>query len=65
MPPFLNVTFSLVEKNPCSLHHLWRWYPVAKGVNLPRWRKRSSPQCGERPKTGAGLLTANQSSCSP
>ncbi|XP_023181930.1 NACHT, LRR and PYD domains-containing protein 12-like isoform X3 [Xiphophorus maculatus] len=23
------------------------------------------PQCGERPRTGAGLLTANQSSCAP
>ncbi|XP_027860173.1 NACHT, LRR and PYD domains-containing protein 14-like isoform X32 [Xiphophorus couchianus] len=25
----------------------------------------SCPQCGERPRTGAGLLTANQSSCAP
>ncbi|XP_043960920.1 NACHT, LRR and PYD domains-containing protein 3-like isoform X2 [Gambusia affinis] len=25
----------------------------------------SCPQCGERPRTGAGLLTANQSSCTP
>ncbi|KAK5613874.1 hypothetical protein CRENBAI_014914 [Crenichthys baileyi] len=25
----------------------------------------SCPQCGKRPSTGAGLLTANQSSCSP
>ncbi|XP_047205415.1 NLR family CARD domain-containing protein 3-like [Girardinichthys multiradiatus] len=32
---------------------------------LYRRRKRSSPYCGERPRTGAGLLTANQSSCSP
>uniref|UniRef100_A0A3Q2QWF9 RING-type domain-containing protein n=1 Tax=Fundulus heteroclitus TaxID=8078 RepID=A0A3Q2QWF9_FUNHE len=23
------------------------------------------PQCGERPRTGAGLLPANQSSCAP
>ncbi|XP_027860170.1 NACHT, LRR and PYD domains-containing protein 3-like isoform X29 [Xiphophorus couchianus] len=25
----------------------------------------SCPQCGKRPRTGAGLLTANQSSCAP
>ncbi|XP_016523114.1 protein NLRC3-like, partial [Poecilia formosa] len=25
----------------------------------------SCPQCGERPRTGAGLLTANQGSCAP
>ncbi|XP_008395860.1 protein NLRC3-like isoform X2 [Poecilia reticulata] len=25
----------------------------------------SCPQCGERPRTGAGLLTVNQSSCAP
>uniref|UniRef100_A0A087X865 RING-type domain-containing protein n=1 Tax=Poecilia formosa TaxID=48698 RepID=A0A087X865_POEFO len=25
----------------------------------------SCPQCGERPRTGSGLLTANQSSCAP
>ncbi|XP_047205949.1 NACHT, LRR and PYD domains-containing protein 12-like isoform X11 [Girardinichthys multiradiatus] len=35
------------------------------GPSDPERRKSSSPQCGERPRTGAGLLTANQSSCSP
>ncbi|XP_047205993.1 protein NLRC3-like isoform X1 [Girardinichthys multiradiatus] len=35
------------------------------GPSEPKWRKSSSPYCGERPRTGAGLLTANQSSCSP
>ncbi|XP_047216081.1 NLR family CARD domain-containing protein 3-like isoform X2 [Girardinichthys multiradiatus] len=35
------------------------------GPSDPEWKKRSSPQCGEIPRTGAGLLTANQSSCSP
>ncbi|XP_047205944.1 NACHT, LRR and PYD domains-containing protein 12-like isoform X6 [Girardinichthys multiradiatus] len=35
------------------------------GPSDPERRKSSSPYCGEIPRTGAGLLTANQSSCSP
>ncbi|XP_038160390.1 NLR family CARD domain-containing protein 3-like isoform X4 [Cyprinodon tularosa] len=33
------------------------------GLSDMKWRKRSEPQHGERPRPGAGPLTANQSSC--